>query len=60
MWKRSPPGLQLRMDDHQVHPGAEWVLQPVSDGESWNGVESNAALSATAIHRKPACRRPKG
>ena len=23
-------------------------------------VESNAALSATAIHRKPACRHPKG
>ena len=38
MWKGSPPGLQLRMDDTQVHPGAEWVLQPVRDGEWWNVV----------------------
>ena len=59
-WKGSPPGLQLRMDDTQVHPGAEWVLQPLTDGEWWNVVESNAALSTTAIHRKPACRLPKG
>ena len=59
-WKRSPPGLQPWMDDNQVHPGAEWVLQPVRDGEWWNVVESKAALSATAIHRKPACRQPKG
>ena len=29
MWKRLFPGLQPRMDDNQVHPGAEWVLQPV-------------------------------
>ena len=26
----------------------------------WNVVENNAALSATAIQLKPACRRPKG
>ena len=58
--KRLPPGLQPRMDDKQVHPGAEWVLQPVRDGEWSNVVESNAALSATAIHSKPACRRLKG
>ena len=32
----SPPGLQPWMDDTQVHPGAEWVLQPVRDGEWWN------------------------
>ena len=43
-----------------MHPGAEWVLQPVRDGEWWNVAESNAALSATAIHSKPARRRPKG
>ena len=48
------------MDDSQVHPGAEWVLQPVRDGEWWIVVESNAALSATAINRKSACRHPKG
>ena len=60
MWKRWPPGLQPQMDDTQVHPGAEWVLQPVRDGEWWNVVESNGALLATAIHRKPACRHPKG
>ena len=30
------------------------------DGEWWNVAESNAALSATAIHRKPARRCPKG
>ena len=60
MWKGSPPGLQPQMDDTQVHPGAEWVLQPVRGGEWWNVVESNAALSATAINRKPACRHPKG
>ena len=42
------------MDDNQAHPGADWVLQPLTDGEWWNVVESNAALSATAIHRKPA------
>ena len=48
------------MDDIQVHPGAEWVLQPVRDGEWWNEVESNTALSATAILRKPARRCPKG
>ena len=60
MWKGSPPGLQPRMDDTQVHPGAKWVLQPVMDGEWWNVVESNAALSATAIHGKPAGRHPKG
>ena len=31
--------------------------------EGWgvgNVVESNAALSDTAMHRKPTCRRPKG
>ena len=27
------------MDDTQVHPGAEWVLQPVRDGEWWNVVD---------------------
>ena len=27
------------MDDNQVHPGAEWVLQPVRDGEWWNVVD---------------------
>ena len=48
------------MDDTQVHPGAEPVLQPVQDGEWWNVVESNTALLATDIHRKPACRHPKG
>ena len=31
--KRTPPGLKPRMDDNQVHPGAQWVLQPVTDGE---------------------------
>ena len=60
MWKGSPPGLQPQMHDTQVHPGAEWALQPVRDGDRWNVVESKAALSATAIHRKPACRHPKG
>ena len=62
MWKGSPPGPKPRMDDSQVHPGAEWVLQPVRDGKLWNVVEGgrNAALSATAINRKPACRHPKG
>ena len=39
--------------------GAKWILQPVRDEEWWNVVESNAALLATAIHRKPACRHPK-
>ena len=43
-----------------MHAGAKWVLQPVRDGQWWNAVESNAALSATAIHRKTACRHPKG
>ena len=43
-----------------MHLGADWVLQAMRDGERWNVVESNAALSATAIHRKPACRHPKG
>ena len=38
-WKGSPPGLQPRMDDTQVHPGGEWVLQPVRDGEWWNVVD---------------------
>ena len=38
-WKGSPPGLQPWMDDTQVHPGAEWVLQPVRDGEWWNVVD---------------------
>ena len=28
-WKRSPPGLRPRMDDTQVHPGADRVLQPM-------------------------------
>ena len=41
-------------------PGAEWVLQPMRDGEWWNVAESNAALSVTAIHRQAARRRPKG
>ena len=54
------PSLQPLMDENQVHPGAEWVLQPVRDGEWWHVVESNAALSATAIHRKSAWRHPKG
>ena len=60
MWKRSPPGLQPRMDNNEVQPGADWVLQPVRDEEMWNLVESNAALLATAVHRKPASRHPKG
>ena len=47
------------MDEYQVHPGAEWVLQPVRDGEWSNGVERTAALSAEAIHREPACKHPK-
>ena len=38
-WKGSPPGLQPRMDDTQVHPGAKWVLQPVRDGEWWYVVD---------------------
>ena len=54
------PWLQPRMDDDQVHPGAKWVLQPVRDGEYWNAVQSNAALSAMAIYNKPTCRHPKG
>ena len=37
--ERVAPGLQPRMDDTQVHPGAEWVLQPVRDGEWWNVVD---------------------
>ena len=41
---------------NQVHPGANWVR----DGEWWNLAESNAALLAKGIHRKPACRHPKG
>ena len=60
MSKRSPPGLQPRMDKTQVHRGGKWVLQPISDGGWWIVAERNAALSATAIHRKPACRHPKG
>ena len=60
MLKGSLPSLRPRMDENEVHPGAEWVLQRVRDGKWWNVVESNAALSATAIHRKPACRHPKG
>ena len=40
MWKGSPPGLQRWMDDTQVHPGAEWVLQPARDGEWWNVVDT--------------------
>ena len=32
-------GLQPQMDDTQVHPRAEWVLQPVRDGEWWNVVD---------------------
>ena len=59
-WKGSPPGLQPRMDDTQVLPGAEWVLQPVRDWEWWNVVEGNAVLLATAIHRIPARWHPKG
>ena len=43
-----------------MHPGAKWVLRPVRDGEWWNVVESNAALSVTAFHRKPGCRQRKG
>ena len=39
MWKGSSPGFQPRMDDTQVHPGAEGVLQPVRDEESWNVAE---------------------
>ena len=61
MWKGSPLGLQPRMDDTQVHPGAECVLQPVRDGEWWNVVEREHSCAVrTAIHRKPACRHPKG
>ena len=37
--ERVAPGLQPWMDDTQVHPGAEWVLQPVRDGECWNVVD---------------------
>ena len=59
-WKRSPLCLQPWMDKNQAHPGAKWVRQPLRDGEWWNVVESNAALLVTAIHRKPACRHPKG
>ena len=59
MSKWSPPGLRPPMDDNQVNPEAKWVLQPVRDGDWWNLAESNAALSATAIHRKPDCTRPK-
>ena len=55
-----PPGLQPRMDKNQLLPGAKWVLQPVREREGWNVVESNAALSATALHREPAFRHPKG
>ena len=36
------------MDNMQVRPDAEWVLQPVRDGEWCNVAESNAALLATA------------
>ena len=36
------------------------MLQPVRDGGWWNVAESNAALSATAIRRKTARKRPKG
>ena len=60
MLKGSPHSLQPLMDDTQVHPGVEWVLQPVRDGEWWNVVESNAALWAIAMHRKPAYTHPKG
>ena len=41
-------------------PGANRVLQLIRDREWSNVVKSNAALSATAIHRIPACRHPKG
>ena len=54
------PRLQPRVDKKQVHAGAKGVLQPVSDGEWPNVVQSNTALSATAIHRTPACRHPQG
>ena len=50
----------VRMDNNQVHPGADRILQPLRDGEWWNVAESNAAPSVMAIHRKPAHRRPKG
>ena len=39
MERVAPPGLQPWMDDNQVHPGTEWVLQPVRDGEWWNVVD---------------------
>ena len=47
-----------REEEQRGAHGAE--EQPVRDGEWWNVVESNAALSATAIHRKPACRHATG
>ena len=59
-WKRLPPGLQPWLEDNQVHPGTKLVLQPLRDGEWLNEFESNGALSATAIHTKPARRHAKG
>ena len=59
-WKPSPPGLRPKIADNQVNPGDKWVLQPVRDAQWWNMADSNAAISATAMHRKPACRHPKG
>ena len=31
--------IQPRIDDTQVHPGSEWVLQPVRGGEWLNVVD---------------------
>ena len=37
--ERVATGLQPRMDDTKGQLGAEWVLQPVRDGEWWIVVE---------------------
>ena len=45
--ERVAPALQPRMDDTRVHLGAEWVLQPVRDGDWWNVVERERCF---AVH----------
>ena len=60
-WKGSPPGLQPRMDDTQVHPEPSGYSNPLGMGSGGMWFRGrNAALSTTAINRKPACRHPKG
>ena len=36
-----------------MHPGTEWVLQHVKDGERWNAVDRNVCLPPTLPTRSP-------